>query len=479
MSKILVLQTARLGDILMSWPALRALRRARPGSEIHLLVRPRFEAASRGLEAVDRVIAMPASEILEPLLKDEADDGLAIARMAAFLNERRAENYDEIINLSYSPLSSWITKSIAGPAAVVRGYTRHEDGFLNIADGVASYFYAQVGPGRPNRIHLTDLFAAQMEVDLAPEDWRQPEVDACDLGLPESFIVVHAGASETGKTVPAFIWGRVAKRFAELRPRTGIVLIGAASEAALANEVRANAGGLPLIDLTGRTQFEDLFSVIARAKVLVGGDSAPMHVASLTGTRCLNLSVGDVNFWETGPRAAGSAVVRAQGPADLSSETIAQALVTLHDGGIPQDAIIAASGIPAYLRQNNEPGGDFSWELLQALYLDAAFPVTDSGTFVMAVQKLREMNDVVVEQLEAVNVESGALGSLMDRADEVFTAIARISPEAGVLVRFALTEKSRIAPGPLDAIRSEMKRIHRQLAQVLRLYDFEAAEAKG
>ena len=68
--KILVIQIARLGDILMTWPAMRALRRAHPQAEIHLLVRPRFEAATRGLECVDRVIAMPSLEILEPLARE-------------------------------------------------------------------------------------------------------------------------------------------------------------------------------------------------------------------------------------------------------------------------------------------------------------------------------------------------------------------------------------------------------------------------
>lgn len=477
--KILVLQTARLGDVLMSWPALRALRRTRPGSEIHLLVRPRFEAASRGLEVIDRVLSLPSEDILAPLCREEANDGEAVARMSGFLGALHAENYDEIVNLSYSPLSSWIVKSATREHTTVRGYTRHDDGFLKIADGVGSYFYAQVGPGRANRIHLVDLFAAQMEVDLVAEDARAPELDACDLGLPDTFVVIHPGASEAGKTVPPFIWGRVAKRFAELKPRTAIVLIGSNAEAALANEVRANAGGLPMIDLTGRTQFEDLFSVIRRAKVLAGGDSAPMHIASLTGTRCLNVSVGDVNFWETGPRAAGSAVIRSAHPGELSSEAIAQALAALHDGGIPRDAILATPGTPAFLRQNATKEGDFGWDLLRAMYLDGPFPVADDATFVLAAEKLREMNDIVLDQLETAQADGDTLGSLIDRADEVFGAVARICPDAGLLVRWALTEKSRIPPCSRAEVRAEMKRIHSQLARVLKLYDFEAGEAKG
>lgn len=476
--KILVLQIARLGDILMTWPAMRALRRAHPDAEIHLMVRPRFEAASRGLSVVDRVIALPTARLLEPIAGENPDDATAIARTKDFLEGLRAEGYDEVFNLSYSPLSSWIAKSVSVEKTRARGYTRFDDGSLHLADGVASYFYAQVGPGRANRVHLTELFAAQMEVELSPEDWSTPGIRGTDFGLPASFIVVHPGASEQGKTVPPFLWGRAIRRFAALCPLTAVVLIGAESEAALANEIRANAGGVPLFDLTGRTSFEDLFGIVGRARMIAGGDSAPIHVASLTGTRCLNVSVGAVNFWETGPRSAGSAVLRVNGPEELSSETIARAMADLHDGGVPQGVALTAPGIPGFLRAG-PADGDFAWELSRALYLEGDFPVCDDANFAMAVQRLREMNDVAIRQLETLPATSPALASLMDRADDVFQAVARAVPDAGVLVRWALTEKTRIAPGPSEDVGREMRRVHGQFGKILRLYDIEAAEGKG
>lgn len=474
--KILVLQTARLGDILMTWPALRALKRTRPGAEIHLVVRPRFAAAARGLEAVDRVIELPTASILEPLMKEDGDEAEALRRTQEFLGVLRAENYHEVVNFSFSPLSSWIAKAVAAENTVVRGYTRHEDGWLKIADGVSSYFYSQVGPGRENRIHLTDLFAAQLEIDLEDEDWRPPSFEARDFGLPSDYIVLHAGASESGKTIAPFIWGRALKAAHAVSSGIHVVVIGTAAETPLANEIRIHAVGVPLTDLTGQTQFEDLFTLISNAKCLLGADSAPIHVAALTKTPCLNVSAGRVCFWETGPKSPGSFVLRFDEASPVSSDRVARALTALIEGKQPADAIAACPGIPSF--QTMPSSEDFGWNLLRAIYLEADFPVTEDPLFLVAVQRLQEMNTVVLEQLEKISASSEVLGALMDRADEVFHAIARMNAHAAVLVRWIMAEKSRIPPGQKQEIRDEMARIHGQLANVLKLYDIGAAERK-
>lgn len=476
--KILVIQIARLGDILMSWPAMRALRRQYPNAEIHLLVRPRFEAATIGLTAVDRVRTLPTQDILEPLLRAHPSDGEALGRVEFYLQGLRAEKYDEVINLSFSPLSSWITKAISSPTATIKGYSRTTDGWLKIVDSVSSFFYAQVGPGRANRIHLSDLFATLMEVDLEPSDWQAPDLDVKDFGVRGRSIVLHPGASEAHKTIPAFLWGRVVKRIHDLHPQCPIVIIGSAEEGRLANEIRANAGDAVIIDLTGQTRFQDLYGICRRAQVVIGGDSVALHVASLTGTPCLNVSLGQVNFWETGPRAAGSVVLRVGSIDQLSSENVAQALSCMIEGRVPESAMIAQAGVPAFAGPL-EAHGEFSWQLIQAMYLEGPFPVTDDPYFVDAVSRLREMNDVVLEQLKRLSGEDAALAALIDRADEVFQAVARIIPEASILVRWILTEKTRVPPGTKDQVREEIGRIHTQFARVLKLYDLDVDEGKG
>src|SRR5205807_1295099 len=73
------------------------------------------------------------------------------AELKSFLQPLCEANFDTIINLSFSPASSFLTDYLASSRTDVRGYTRHSDGHFNIPDDTSAYFYAQVGIGRANR----------------------------------------------------------------------------------------------------------------------------------------------------------------------------------------------------------------------------------------------------------------------------------------------------------------------------------------
>src|SRR5690606_40609355 len=58
---------------------------------------------------------------------------------------------------------------------------------------------------------------------------------------------------------------------------------------------------------------------LADAQWLISTDTAAIHLASVLGTRVLNLSVGPVRFRETGPYGNGHYVIRAP---DLKAEAV-------------------------------------------------------------------------------------------------------------------------------------------------------------
>lgn len=478
--KILVIQFARLGDIYMSWPAARALRRKYPDAEIHLLVRPRFEAATKGLDAVDRIVAFPTGRLLEPLLGESEDLDEARRRTAEAVDSLRDEDYDLIVNWTFSPLSSWLVKSISSPRTEALGYNRHRDGSLLIADDVSAFFYAQVGTERPNRIHLTDLFATMIDMDLVAEDWRAPRFESSGRELPKAYWVLHAGASEDHKRIEPWQWARLIQEYAgfagdEALP---VVLIGSAEEKPLAKAVQAGVNRVPIVDLTGETTLTEIFGVLEKARLLVGADSAPLHMASLTGAPTFNISAGAVNFWETGPKSARAWVYRLEKDAGFPSALLGARTARLLAGEAAEDLLEAAPGVPAYRGRLPTPDG-FAWEMIQALYLGADFPMADDLRFIQVVEKMREMNDVLVEQLENPKVQIAALAQLMESADEVFRLLGAADPAAGVMVRWLQTEKIRIGPSPAEQVRARMLEYHRRFAAVLRPYCLEESADEG
>src|SRR4051794_29867404 len=113
--RILVLQLARFGDIYQSWPAIKALQRSFPGAEVHALVRSRFSQATEGLAGVT-VHELNTADVLKPIL-ESGDENAALSRLSDLIERLEALRFDRIINLSFSPFSSYLTNAIAGPGA--------------------------------------------------------------------------------------------------------------------------------------------------------------------------------------------------------------------------------------------------------------------------------------------------------------------------------------------------------------------------
>jgi len=105
--KILVIQLARLGDIYMSWPTIRALKTANPGAEIHMLVRSRFSEATNGLESVSQIKIFPTPQILDPVVNQNDLSG-SLGVIDTMLNDLNNEKYDLIVNLTFSEVSSYV-----------------------------------------------------------------------------------------------------------------------------------------------------------------------------------------------------------------------------------------------------------------------------------------------------------------------------------------------------------------------------------
>lgn len=470
--KILVLQLARLGDVYMSWPALRALRRTHPEAEIHLLTRPRFEGAVRGLEAIDQHLSLSAAHILEPLIQAEADLETAGERLDEFVLGLKEKAYDWVINFTFSPFSSYLTHALSGNGVRVSGYTRHADGFLNFADEISAYFYAQVGIGKVNRVHVADILASLLNLEFTEEDWRAPEFEFTSLdrfALPDNYVVVHIGASEAQKSLPAEKWAQLLSYFHQRKPQVPLVLIGAVSEKRIAETVLREVKSPLVFDLVGRTEMHELFPLLQNAMMLVGGDSAPIHIASLTDTATLNISVGPVNFWETGPKATHGFILRAESAQSLLAARAGEVMASLLEGVVAPELITRSRGLVSYHRQESE-AESFAWRLCHAIYLGGDFPVSEDLRFYEAILRLDEANNVVVEQLQDERLRGPHTREILDGADEIIQNISRWVPDVSPIVNWYQAEKIRIPPGAGEDILRATLRVHKTLGQLLQVY---------
>ncbi|MEN0058091.1 MAG: glycosyltransferase family 9 protein [Bdellovibrio sp.] len=467
--KILIIQLARLGDIYMTWPVLRALRRQHPEAELHILTRPRFEPALKGLDAIDKHLSLSGSTILAPLVQEEPDIAQSLTHLQGFIEGLKKEKYDQVINLTFSPVSSYLTHAVSHETTQVLGYSRHRDGSLCLSDEISAYFYAQVGVGKANRVHLTDVFASMLDIQYVEEDWRAPAIAAAPVALPDNYVVLHIGASEKHKALSASHWSEVLN---QLQPEwvTPVVLIGATEETSQAEQIQKTVRApLQVINLVGRTQISDLFSILQGADMLIGCDSAPIHMASLTDTPTFNVSVGEVNYWETGPKASLGFIYRVEGQG-VNPLHIAICLKSLFRGAAHPALMTRTGGLVSYHREES-PAETFQWNLIRALYLGGPYPLAERMEILQGAMKLEEVNSFAKEQIALVSHRGlEVVGPLLDRAEEVIENISRWVPELGPLISWYQAEKIRIAPGSLEEICSATLSVHDRLARHLQVY---------
>jgi ADP-heptose:LPS heptosyltransferase len=467
--KILVLELARLGDIFQSWPALRALKRTYPQAQIEVLCRGRFQAALEGLEVVSKIRLLPSQDLMAPLLEPQMDVKASYEVISQFVNELKTEKYDWILNFSFSPFSSYLTHAVSHEKTKVSGYTRTSDGYLAIPDDMSAYFYAQVGPNRPNRFHLSDVFSTLVGADLIEQDWRAPHALVVNTQAPE--VLVHVGASENQKQISPVKWATVLNQFLKLS-EVRIGLIGAESESAIAEQILSSVSSEKIQNFVGKTNLKELFSLIRGAKLVVGADSAPMHMASLTRTPCVNLSIGKVNFWETGPRAPGSVVLRGQDETDLASDKVAMVMKrSLYGEKQDLSVITVQPGSPSYWALQPKEA-DFQWNMVRAIYMGEDFPIGESDLFKDGIIKLTDINLLMIEQMEQIKkgTDLQRVASIIDRGEEIIETIGKLVPALAPLVRWYQTEKIRIGPDTQEKLLERSLHIQNLFQKVLDIY---------
>lgn len=281
-SATLVIQTAFLGDVILTTPLLTAL--AELHGPVDILVTPGAAGLLAGHPAVREVIRYD---------KRGRDAGPAgLWRLAA---ELRARGYDR----AYLPHRSWRSAALALVARVPE-----RTGF---ADSPAAITYTTRVTRLPTGHEVERLLALAgrrtrpappVTLGLRAEDEAAAERWLEQRGIPPGFTAIAPGS----------IWGT--KRWPYYQGLAAaiegpVVVVGGSEDAALADEVVAAAPGRAW-SAAGALSLRGSAALIARARVLVTNDSAPLHLATAVGTPLVAVFGPTVPEQGFGPRGSRS-----------------------------------------------------------------------------------------------------------------------------------------------------------------------------
>jgi ADP-heptose:LPS heptosyltransferase len=275
--KVLVLRLDRIGDVLMSLPALSDLRAALPAAHIRLAV---------GAWSAEVAKSAPVDELLvwnAPWVGRKDEGALSWPELAARARALRSERLDLALDLT------------ADPRAVLLGWlsgARRRFGYGNAGFG---FLLTDVLPLDETVSWTEESRRAVAAAVGVPTPMGQPDPRTDEdrafarrllgtLGLEgrRPLVGLHPSGGRLVKQWPLERWAEVLGALQRDFGAT-VLVTGSAADGALAAQVAALVPERPL-DLTGKLSVRETMAVIGELDLFLSPDTGPMHMACATDT---------------------------------------------------------------------------------------------------------------------------------------------------------------------------------------------------
>ena len=277
--RILIVRMDRIGDVVLSTPAIKAVRDEYPDSYIAVLVRPYARDIVDGNPHVNEVITY-----------DKSGKEKSILGNIRFISRLRRKRFDLAIILHPKNSSHALTFLAGIPERI--GYDK------------------KLGALLTKRIPHTKQYGLKHEMDYAldllsyigikprdkslymplnklSEEKVRAIFDENGIFEKDMIVAIHPAAS-----CPSRRWSleRFAKTADILSEKFGarVIIVAGPEDAAFGRNVSKLMKFKPL-DLSGKTSIADLASILKRSRLLISNDSGPVHIASALGIPVISI----------------------------------------------------------------------------------------------------------------------------------------------------------------------------------------------
>lgn len=264
-SKILIVRLRSLGDLVLETPAIAALHAWRPDLQVSVLAEPRFAAVFEGNSAISEVIA--SGEFLETT------------------RALRRRHFSVAYNQHGGPRSALLTAASGAKARV--GWKGFQFSFLyNVQVPDAREFY---GTSVVHAVeHRTSQFyGTGLPRGPIPAAQVFPQPDAIEsvsallarrgIAPDAAYAVLQPGGRIAGMRWPIAQFGEVARWLREKHAIETVVNLGP-GDAEIWNDAHCEMADCCLLEEP--LGVRELIALVARAHILIGNDSGPVHIAA-------------------------------------------------------------------------------------------------------------------------------------------------------------------------------------------------------
>jgi heptosyltransferase-1 len=276
--KVILVRLRRIGDVVMTTPAITALRKSLPSVHISYVIETPYRELIEGNPHVDQTIVIPRP--------------LGTKRFLNTIRMLRKERYDVAIDFHGGPTASLIT-SLSGARQKI-GYRIK---YKSFAYDISLPRSLESGPKHSVENHIRLIKALGISVPESPPLLLPEPSESVKKKIHAFFshnhlqdsrvVVIHVGAGNEFREWGIDNWDSLVSSLVK-RQGVKIVLIGALEDEKNAGHILSRHPD-SVYSQAGRLNLKELKELIARADLYIGPDSGPMHIAASTPTPILAL----------------------------------------------------------------------------------------------------------------------------------------------------------------------------------------------
>ena len=266
----LIIRLGSLGDVIHAIPAAAALRNRYPQARIDWVVDPRYLELLDLVESLDRRIPLDPRGLVRGGASRQT------------LRDLRMAGYDAVIDLQ-GLLKSAVLAKLVGARRTI-GFPRQ-----HLREPTARFFYSDT-PDPGDAKHVIDkalrlLTAVGVTDQTIHFPIRIPRLSPTEI-TSGPYAIVNPGAAWPNKRWPPERFGAVAAAVQREWGMRSIVLWGPGEEALAAAVVAASQGAA---EVAPPTRIVDLVGLAWDARLMISGDTGPLHIGGAVGTPLLAL----------------------------------------------------------------------------------------------------------------------------------------------------------------------------------------------
>ena len=288
-TRVVVIRLDEIGDLILTLPFLRELRRAMPNARIALVVRPAL---------VNLLELCPYIDVVLPFAPKY---GFRPGRLRALLALRRAVAValGGVPDIGILPrfdadFSRGLMALLATGATRRVGFSQSATLEKAIADAGTDHFLTHPIHPDPTPMHelkrnlfLLEAIGASIESDrlelhIAPEDRNKADQLLSRFSDILMWIGLCAGASIPRKRWPVERYAQVAKCITDNYPNCGVVVVGGPADRNAGVDIQRNIPGR-VLNVAGDLTLRETAAVLEKCVLYIGNDTGPMHLAAAVG----------------------------------------------------------------------------------------------------------------------------------------------------------------------------------------------------